>query len=122
MSDLQESGRQVKGLPPRKSSAQAGAEPALGRLMRKNRETIDLPGKPAEAGTVTVTVVIPQALRNRARAAFKATSYVEEDRTWSDFVGKALEAEVARREKAHNGGNAFGGGNEKLSPGRKIQD
>lgn len=45
-----------------------------------------------------MTVSIPAALRNRARAAYRATSYAEGDNTWSHFVAKAIEAETARRE------------------------
>ncbi|WP_354172444.1 hypothetical protein [Arthrobacter sp. UYEF36] len=46
---------------------------------------------------------IPAALRNRARAAYRATSYAEGDNTWSHFVAKAIEAETAHREAEHNG-------------------
>lgn len=49
-----------------------------------------------------MTVSIPTELRNRARAAFRATGYAEQDRTWSHFVAKAIEAETIRRESLDN--------------------
>jgi hypothetical protein len=44
-----------------------------------------------------MTVSIPAALRTRARAAYRATSYAEGHNTWSHFVTKAIETETARR-------------------------
>jgi hypothetical protein len=49
-----------------------------------------------------MTVRIPAPLRNRARAACRATSYAEGDNTWSHFAAKAIEAERARREIQRN--------------------
>lgn len=40
-----------------------------------------------------MTVSIPAALRNRAPAAYRATSYAEGDNTCSHFVTKAIEGE-----------------------------
>ena len=54
-----------------------------------------------------MTVSIPTALRNRAKAAYKATSYAEGDNTWAHFVAKAIEAETLRREAEHNQGEMY---------------
>ena len=73
-------------------------------------------------GRTTVTFYLSDELRNRARAAYRSTSYAESDRSWSEMVGKALLAEVERREALHNGGRAFVGVDAPLPPGRPIGD
>jgi hypothetical protein len=61
---------------------------------------------PKDSETANMTVSIPTPLRNRAWAAYRATSYAEGDNTWSPFVAKAIEAETARREsRAQRGRN-----------------
>jgi hypothetical protein len=71
-----------------------------------------------------MTVSIPAALRNRARAASRATSYAEGDNTWSYFVVKAIEAETARREAEQNEGEMYPSWGENLPPpgGRRLKD
>jgi hypothetical protein len=66
--------------------------------------------------------VIPAALRNRARAAYRATSYAEGDNTWNHFVAKAIEAETARREAEHNEGEMYPSWGENLPGGRRGKD
>ena len=68
----------------------------------------------------TITFYLGELLRNRARAAYRVTSFAEQDSSWSDMLSKALLAEVERRERAHNLGERFTGGEEPLSPGRPI--
>ncbi|MGH1549998.1 ParB family protein [Leifsonia poae] len=68
----------------------------------------------------TVTFYLTDAMRNRARAAYRQTSYDERDTSWSEMINKALLAEVQRRERAYNGGRAFVGNDEPLTPGRPI--
>ncbi|ANF32244.1 hypothetical protein A0130_11685 [Leifsonia xyli] len=68
----------------------------------------------------TVTFYLTDAMRNRARAAYRQTSYDERDTSWSEMINKALLAEVQRRERAYNGGQAFVGNDEPLTPGRPI--
>jgi hypothetical protein len=68
----------------------------------------------------TITFYLSELLRNRARAAYRVTSFAEQDSSWSDMLGKALLAEVERREHAHNRGERFSGGEEPLTPGRPI--
>jgi hypothetical protein len=78
--------------------------------------------EPKEAETANMTVSIPAALRNRARAAYRATSYAEGDNTWSHFVAKAIEAETARREVEHNDGAMYPSWAENLPGGRRLKD
>ncbi|WP_345762904.1 ParB family protein [Diaminobutyricibacter sp. McL0608] len=68
----------------------------------------------------TITFYLSELLRNRARAAYRLTSFAEQDASWSDMLSKALLAEVERRERDHNYGEEFTGGEEPLSPGRPI--
>lgn len=69
---------------------------------------------------ITVTFYLSDAMRNRARAAYRHTSFSERDTSWSEMLNKALLAEVRRREAEYNGGKAFAGNDEPLSPGRPI--
>jgi hypothetical protein len=68
----------------------------------------------------TVTFYITEAMRNRARAAYRQTSFDERDSSWSEMLTKALLAEVQRREAEYNGGRVFVGNEEPLTPGRPI--
>ena len=68
----------------------------------------------------TITFYLTEALRNRARAAYRSTSFAEKDTSWSEMLNKALLAEVERREREYNEGNTFEGGAEPLTPGRPI--
>ncbi len=74
----------------------------------------------AGARRTTITFYLSETLRNRARAAYRVTSFTEQDGSWSDMLGKALLAEVERRERLHNHGERFVGGEEPLTPGRPI--
>lgn len=56
----------------------------------------------------------------RARTAYRATSRLEGDRTWSDVVERAILREVARREQAHSAGESYPGTDGPLSPGRPV--
>jgi len=76
--------------------------------------------KDAEMANMTVSIAV--ALRNRARAAYRATSYAEGDNTWSHFVAKAIEAETARREVEYNKGEMYPSWGEKLPGGRRLKD
>jgi len=68
----------------------------------------------------TVTFYLTEAMRNRARAAYRQTSFDERDSSWSEMLNKALLAEVQRRERAYNEGRAFVGNEDPLTPGRPI--
>jgi hypothetical protein len=74
----------------------------------------------ADVGKQNVSVSLPADLRNRSRAAFRATQHLEDDESYSDFVSKAIEAEIVRREIAHNGGARYEGGDRALASGRPM--
>jgi len=68
----------------------------------------------------TVTFYLTDAMRNRARAAYRQTSFNERDSSWSEMINKALLAEVRRRESVYNNGEVFVGNGDPLTPGRPI--
>ncbi|WP_427175207.1 ParB family protein [Arthrobacter sp. 92] len=113
--------RPALGLPPRRTAAPA-AEAPLARMLPGNRPETPKKAEPKEAETANMTVSIPAALRNRARAAYRATSYAEGDNTWSHFVAKAIEAETGRREAEHNDGAMYPSWGENLPGGRRLKD
>lgn len=89
------------------------------------------PELPAAAPTVVsklavtererVTTYLDGRLRARAREAYRATNHVEGDKSWSDFVERAILAEVTRREAVHNDGRPYAGDETPLSPGRPLK-
>lgn len=113
--------RPALGLPPRRTATQA-AEAPLARMLPGHRPEAPKKADPKEAEITNMTVTIPAALRNRARAAYRATSYAEGDNTWSHFVVKAIEAETARREAEHNEGEMYPSWGENLPGGRRLKD
>lgn len=113
--------REPIGPPQRRQAA------AVQNLLKANRmpaaET-QTPAAAPEAARVTetkqVTFYMPAADRQRAKAAYQATSGQEMDVTWSEFITRALMNEVLRRERLYNDGEQFPGGTRKLAPGRKL--
>ncbi|MGO4534993.1 ParB family protein [Leifsonia sp. 2MCAF36] len=75
--------------------------------------------KPVKKRT-TITFYLTDAMRNRARAAYRQTSFNERDTSWSEMINKALLAEVQRREIVYNDGKMFVGNDDPLTPGRPI--
>ncbi|WP_442855749.1 ParB family protein [Frigoribacterium sp. Leaf263] len=73
-----------------------------------------------DSETKRMTVYIASRHYARARAAYRATSYAARDRSWSDFVEKAIVAELERREAQHNAGKAYAPDSSPLSPGRPL--
>lgn len=113
--------RPALGLPPRRTAAPATEAP-LARMLPGHRPETSKKAEPKDSETANMTVSIPAALRNRARAAYRATSYAEGDNTWSHFVAKAIEAETARREAEHNEGAMYPSWGENLPGGRRLKD
>ena len=136
--------RIVGGLAPRSTA------PDLSRMLRANRNdpTTDTEGEePAQTAqkkrttsarptkTVTkrkvqiledveparITTYLPASLRDRAQAAYKATSHLEGDKSWSAYVERALLTETERREALYNEGEAYEGIRERLSAGRPLR-
>jgi len=75
----------------------------------------------SESGVVApMTIYVDTNIRARARAAFKATSHLEDDKTWSAFVQKAIMAETKKRELEHNNNEPYESDGGKLSAGRPL--
>ncbi len=70
--------------------------------------------------TEKMTTYVPRAVRERAKAAFRATSHLEGDGSFSDFITAAITREVERREKLHNDGQQYAGDGGRLSAGRPL--
>ena len=122
MSTEQSTSRPTLGLPPRPSATPNTDAPLARMLPGRRQEVSAKKEEPKESPTENMTVSIPTALRNRAKAAYKATSYAEGDNTWAHFVAKALEAETLRREAEHNQGQMYPAWGEKLPGGRRLKD
>lgn len=129
--------RQIGGLTPR-----AGTHD-LSRLQARNR-TEPKPGTVTQAEPAPTTVVKPSqpparksatlvvdstarmttylsaATRDRARATYRATSHLEGDKSWSEFVERAILAEVERRELSYNAGELYEGDGSPLPAGRPL--
>ena len=135
--------RVIGGLVPR------AAEPDLSRMLRANRndDQATTAGTQPEQGTsakkttraaaartaakptvlaaaesepARITTYLSAALRDRAQAAYKSTSHLEGDKSWSVYVEKALLAETERREALYNEGQQYEGVKERLSAGRPL--
>ena len=74
----------------------------------------------SEGGRSAITTYLSQSARQRARATYRATSHLEGDTSWSDFVETAILAEVERRESEHNSGERYAIDQTPLSPGRPL--
>lgn len=69
-----------------------------------------------------ITVYVDQEVFSRARGAYRNTSHLEDDESWSQFVEKALAAEAEGRESVHNSGNQYEAETGALPSGRPISD
>jgi hypothetical protein len=132
--------RSIRGLVPR------GTTPDFSRLQRRNRlngasavtevqastpaaevavpapvSQADSPPVLASGERERVTTYLDGRLRSRAREAYRATSHLEGDKSWSDFVERAILTEVLRREAGHNDGQEYVGDATPLSPGRPLK-
>lgn len=129
--------RRIAGLTPRPA-----ADNDLSRLRSKNRRPAEAaaPAQPeasaanpidsvapaatpagGEAGKARVSVYLDPIVRDHARATYKATAHLAGDRSWSEFVERAIAAETARREERYNEGQEYRiTGDTRLSPGRPI--
>lgn len=123
MSDIT---REPIGPPPRRSPG----TPAVQSLIKANRTAQAPVGELSSATPTTplaassskqVTFYMAADDLKRAKATYTATSGQEMDRSWSEFISRAVLMEVERRERVHNGGEKFPGGARNLAPGRRIQ-
>jgi hypothetical protein len=74
----------------------------------------------ADEESYRMTTYLHSSNRDRARAAYRATSHLEGDKSWSDFVERAILAETVRREAAHNAGERYQGDSSPLPAGRPL--
>lgn len=129
--------RRIAGLTPRPA-----ANNDLSRLRSKNRRPAEVAvsaqpdasaATPTDAavpaatsnggedGKARVSIYLDPIVRDHARAAYKATAHLAGDRSWSEFVERAIAAETARREEQYNEGQEYRiTGDTRLSPGRPI--
>lgn len=114
------------GPPPRRSPG----TPAVQSLIKANRTAqVAATEVPPAAPTTPLSASVTKQVTfymvaddlKRAKAAYTATSGQEMDRSWSDFISRAVLTEVERRERVHNRGENFPGGTQNLAPGRRIQ-
>ena len=124
---MTESNRKPIGVPPRRRADNVSVQ----NLVKANRSAGATDGdstatSPAaaprlETPSKQVTFYMASDDLKRAKAAYTGTSGQEMDRSWSDFISRAVLMEVERRERLYNEGNRFEGGTRNLAPGRKIQ-
>jgi hypothetical protein len=105
---------------PEVPSITSGAENPQRGAGTEPRPTPVSPEAAVDSETKRMTVYIASRHYARARAAYRATSYAARDRSWSDFVEKALIAELERREADHNAGQPYAPDSSPLSPGRPL--
>ncbi|MFF1571579.1 hypothetical protein ACFVWR_02445 [Leifsonia sp. NPDC058292] len=100
----------------------AGTKPAAARKKAAEFRALatTVASTPTAAGRTSITFYLSETLRNRARTAYRMTCADEADLSWSDLIGKALLAEVERREVMYNDGEEFDGSPERLQPGRPV--
>jgi hypothetical protein len=124
---MTESNRKPIGVPPRRRADNLSVQ----NLVKANRNsgatdgdsTATSPAAASLTDTASKQVTFYMAADDlrRAKAAYTGTSGQEMDRSWSDFISRAVLMEVERRERLYNEGSQFQGGARNLAPGRKIQ-
>lgn len=86
-------------------------------VTRKSKQV----SKTIETGAkVPVSVTMQASIIGRARTAYRATSYLEGDSSMSEFIEKAVEREVQRREEQYNRGQLYPVSTERLPGGRPL--
>ncbi|MEO5779172.1 MAG: hypothetical protein ABIQ22_05280 [Arthrobacter oryzae] len=126
---MTESNRKPIGVPPRRRAESVSVQ----NLIKANRSPGTTEGDAAVASPASRPAPLPDTAPKqvtfymatddvkRAKAAYTGTSSQEMDRSWSDFISRAVLMEVERRERLYNEGNQYQGGTRNLAPGRKIQ-
>jgi hypothetical protein len=82
--------------------------------------TVRLAPKAESERTGRLSTYLTMDTLERARATYRATSHLEHDRTFSDFVERAIHSEIIRREAAHNAGERYTTDASRLRPGRPL--
>ena len=104
------------------SAPQASQKPSTRPKSRTQApKAVQRPIPLTEGGpTDKITTYVPRAIRERAKAAFRATGHLERDASFSDFITAAITREVERREKLHNDGQQYAGDGGRLTAGRPL--
>jgi hypothetical protein len=125
---MTESNRKPIGVPPRRQPDNLSVQNLVkaNRNPGSNGESAPAsppshPGPLPDTAPKQVTFYMAKDDLKRAKAAYTGTSGQELDRSWSDFISRAVLMEVERRERLYNEGDRFEGGTRNLAPGRKIQ-
>lgn len=96
------------------------AEPVSAKVIKPSRAPSRKSATVVVDSTARMTTYLSAATRDRARATYRATSHLEGDKSWSDFVERAILAEVERRELTHNAGERYEGDSSPLPVGRPL--
>ncbi|MDS0246987.1 ParB family protein [Microbacterium aurantiacum] len=95
-------------------------EPTPAPTPRTKARPATLAQAPTEEAKESMSVRVRTSIRARSRAAYRATNVLEADESYSDMIEKAIEAEVRRRELAHNDGKPFAANTASLPAGRPL--
>lgn len=107
--------------PQQASAPQLIPEPTS--VVEPSAAAVPLPAVPASgSGTaeVKMTVTVGEERRARLRTAYTLTHLQEGHRTFSDFISRALDAEVRRLEEKYNGGAEFKTAEQGVTRGRPL--
>ncbi len=136
--------RKIEGLTPKQPAPlsrliAAERPPVVSPPAEPPREGESRPAEPATAGSSkrpararttrraasgekrSVTFYAAESIQGRARAAYLHTRHLEGDTSFSDMLAKALEADVARRERQYNDGKPFPSAGGALPAGRPLE-
>lgn len=102
---------------PQETAQEASAAPQTPAKGRKPTKEV---ARAAQGAQGRVNTYIDGETRARVVAAFKATSHLEGDESFSAFVETALLNEAVRREQLYNGGEEFSAAG-KLQRGRPVR-
>ena len=111
---------QARNRPGPKPETAQQAEPAPAKVVKPSRAAAKKSTSVVVDSTARMTTYLSAATRDRARATYRATSHLEGDKSWSDFVERAILAEVERRELSHNAGERYEGDSSPLPVGRPL--
>jgi hypothetical protein len=87
----------------------------------KAKATANATANATASGKAQVSVMIDEAVRDRARAALRLAGFYEGVETFADFVEGALLREVERLERQYNDGEPIEPRNTPLRPGRRAR-
>lgn len=108
--------RNIPALAPRHGSAAR----LLGKNRVENSVLAPVPETTRIVGTRKMTTDIPIDILDRAKSAFRRHGASHDVRTFSEWVSRAMNAELIRWENEFNEGKQLPPERDPLTPGRKI--